>query len=36
VVSKIGVTTAVSLVPWGTLPRSEYKSKLVDRPGADA
>jgi phenylacetate-CoA ligase len=30
------VTTAVSLVPRGTLSRSEYKSKLVDRPGADA
>jgi phenylacetate-CoA ligase len=25
------VTTEVTLVPWGTLPRSDYKSKLVDR-----
>ena len=25
------VTTRVELVPWGSLPRSEYKSKLVDR-----
>lgn len=24
------VTTEVDLVPWGTLPRSDYKSKLVD------
>ncbi|MBF9058190.1 AMP-binding protein [Rhodobacterales bacterium HKCCSP123] len=27
---KLVVTTAVELVPWGTLPRSDYKSKLVD------
>ena len=26
------VTMRVELVPWGSLPRSEYKSKLVDRP----
>jgi phenylacetate-CoA ligase len=25
------VQTQVELVPWGTLRRSEYKSKLVDR-----
>jgi phenylacetate-CoA ligase len=25
------VTTRVELVPWGSLPRSEYKSRLVDR-----
>jgi phenylacetate-CoA ligase len=25
------VTTRVEFVPWGSLPRSEYKSKLVDR-----
>ena len=24
------VTTAVELVPYGTLPRSEYKSRLVE------
>ena len=24
------VTTAIRLVPHGTLPRSDYKSKLVD------
>ena len=24
------VTTRVDLVPWGTLQRSEYKSKLVE------
>lgn len=28
------VQTAVELVPWGTLQRSDYKSKLVERPGA--
>jgi phenylacetate-CoA ligase len=28
--TKLVVTTAVELVPYGTLPRSEYKSKLVD------
>jgi phenylacetate-CoA ligase len=27
-------TAEVSLVPWGTLPRSDYKSKLVDRNAA--
>ena len=26
------VQTRVELVPWGTLQRSEYKSKLVERP----
>jgi phenylacetate-CoA ligase len=26
------VQTEVELVPWGSLPRSEYKSKLVERP----
>ena len=25
------VQTRVELVPWGSLARSEYKSKLVDR-----
>jgi hypothetical protein len=25
------VQTEVELVPWGTLHRSEYKSKLVER-----
>ena len=24
------VSTEIELVPWGTLPRSDYKSKLVD------
>jgi phenylacetate-CoA ligase len=28
--SRLVVTTEVELVPYGTLPRSEYKSKLVD------
>ena len=28
---KLLVTTAVTLVPFGALPRSEYKSKLVDK-----
>jgi phenylacetate-CoA ligase len=28
--TKLVVTTEVELVPYGTLPRSEYKSKLVD------
>jgi phenylacetate-CoA ligase len=27
---KLVVTTQIELVPWGTLPRSDYKSKLVD------
>jgi hypothetical protein len=27
------VQTSVDLVPWGTLQRSEYKSKLVERGG---
>ena len=27
---KLVATTAVELVPYGTLPRSEYKSQLVD------
>ncbi|MGI1664228.1 phenylacetate--CoA ligase family protein [Palleronia sp. KMU-117] len=27
---KLVVTTDIELVPWGTLPRSDYKSKLVD------
>ena len=27
------VQTSVELVPWGTLQRSEYKSKLVERGG---
>jgi phenylacetate-CoA ligase len=26
------VRTAIELVPWGSLQRSEYKSKLVERP----
>jgi phenylacetate-CoA ligase len=30
------VTTDIELAPWGTLPRSEYKSKLVDRAAATA
>jgi hypothetical protein len=25
------VQTSIELVPWGTLQRSEYKSKLVER-----
>ena len=25
------VQTRVDLVPWGTLPRSEYKTRLVER-----
>ncbi len=28
------VTTAIDLVPFGALPRSSYKSKLVDWSGA--
>jgi phenylacetate-CoA ligase len=28
--SRLVVTTEIELVPYGTLPRSEYKSKLVD------
>jgi phenylacetate-CoA ligase len=28
--AKLVVTTEIKLVPYGTLPRSEYKSKLVD------
>lgn len=27
---KLAVTTDIELVPWGALPRSDYKSKLVD------
>lgn len=30
------VSVEVELVPWGTLPRSEYKSKLLDWSGAEA
>jgi len=30
--SALVVQTRVELVPWGSLQRSEYKSKLVDRP----
>jgi phenylacetate-CoA ligase len=26
------VQTEIELVPWGTLQRSDYKSKLVERP----
>jgi phenylacetate-CoA ligase len=29
--SVLVVQTRVDLVPWGTLERSEYKSKLVER-----
>jgi phenylacetate-CoA ligase len=29
--SVLVVQTRVELVPWGTLARSEYKSKLVER-----
>ena len=29
--SVLVVQTSVDLVPWGTLQRSEYKSKLVER-----
>lgn len=32
---KLIVTTAVELVPHGTLPRTDYKSKLVDWSGAE-
>ena len=28
------VATSITLVPAGTLPRSDYKSKLVDWPDA--
>ena len=28
--SRLVVATEVELVPYGTLPRSEYKSRLVD------
>jgi phenylacetate-CoA ligase len=28
------VTTEIELVPWGSLPRSDYKIKLVDRSDA--
>jgi phenylacetate-CoA ligase len=28
------VQTRVELVPWGSLPRSEYKSQLVERESA--
>jgi phenylacetate-CoA ligase len=31
---KLSVTTEIELVPWGSLPRSDYKSKLVDRSDA--
>jgi len=34
--SKLVVTTEVTLVPYGTLPRGEYKSKLVDYSTAEA
>jgi len=27
---KLVFTGAIDLVPWGTLPRTDYKSKLVD------
>jgi phenylacetate-CoA ligase len=27
----LGVQTRIELVPWGSLERSEYKLKLVDR-----
>lgn len=30
------VNTEIELVGWGSLPRSEYKSKLVDRSAVDA
>jgi phenylacetate-CoA ligase len=31
---KLIVTTDIRLAPWGSLPRSDYKSKLVDWSGA--
>lgn len=34
--SRLLVTTDVDLVPYGTLPRETYKSKLVDYSGVDA
>jgi phenylacetate-CoA ligase len=35
--SALVVSTRVELVPWGSLERSEYKSRLVERYGeADA
>jgi phenylacetate-CoA ligase len=30
------VQTRVDAVPWGTLPRSDYKSRLVDWTGASS
>lgn len=30
----LNVTTQIELLPWGSLPRSDYKSKLVDRSEA--
>jgi phenylacetate-CoA ligase len=33
---RLAVTTAVTLVPMGSLPRSDYKSKLVDWSAATA
>ena len=29
---KLIVSAAIELVPWGSLPRSDYKSRLVDWP----
>jgi phenylacetate-CoA ligase len=31
---KLFITTVVTLVPAGTLPRSSYKSRLVDWPAS--
>jgi phenylacetate-CoA ligase len=30
------VTTEVELAPWASLPRSDYKSKLVDWSGTES
>ncbi len=32
---RLAVATEVALVPWASLPRSDYKSKLVDWSGAE-
>ena len=34
--SRLLVTTAIQLVPYGTVPRGTYKSKLIDYADADA
>jgi phenylacetate-CoA ligase len=34
--ARLLVTTDIELVPYGTIPRETYKSKLIDYSGADA